>query len=123
MDMFPFHHLIGCTPLTPCDSCKVVNLLRKKLSDTDFNDLISEIRAITGKIQGTFSALNPAPMNTSIDVLELTTRTRNCLVAENFLTIGEILGEGKVRLLKTANFGRKSLNELVGALNAVGLTL
>lgn len=123
MNMFPFDHLIGCTPLTPCDSCKVVNLLRKKLSDTDFNDLISEIRAITGNTQSTFSALNPAPMDSSIDVLGLTTRTRNCLVEENLLTVGDVLREGRVPLLKIANFGRKSLNELVDALKTVGITL
>lgn len=122
MNTFPFDHLIGCTPLTPCDSCKVINLLRKKLSAEDFNDLVSEIRVITGNTYVAFSTLNPAPLETSIATLKLTTRTHHCLSFENISTIGELVTKGRMNILKIPNFGRKSLNELVDALKEVGIT-
>ena len=58
-----------------------------------------------------------------IDDLELTLRSSNCLKAENIHRIGELIQRTDTDLLKTPNLGRKSLNEIKGALAARGLLL
>ncbi|MBP9782649.1 MAG: hypothetical protein KBC50_02895 [Candidatus Pacebacteria bacterium] len=59
----------------------------------------------------------------SIDRLELTVRTANLLRMENIQTIGDLLKLTEDDLLKIANLGRKSLNEIREVLLAKGLTV
>jgi DNA-directed RNA polymerase alpha subunit len=60
----------------------------------------------------------------SIDELELTVRSENCLRAENILTIGQLVTKTENDLLKTPNLGRKSLKEIKDELfNRFKLTL
>lgn len=60
----------------------------------------------------------------SIDDLELTVRSENCLRAENILTIGQLVTKTENDLLKTPNLGRKSLKEIKDELfNRFKLTL
>jgi len=61
--------------------------------------------------------------NTSIDELELSVRTYNCLKNANIRTLGELVEKSEPELLKTKNFGRKSLNELKEILASMGLRL
>ncbi len=58
-----------------------------------------------------------------VDDLELTVRSANCLKAENFYYIGDLIPRTENELLKTPNLGRKSLNEIKEVLAARGLTL
>lgn len=59
----------------------------------------------------------------TIDQLDLTFRIRNCLQAEDITTVEQLLERSENELLKTPNFGRKSLKELVEKLETFGLSL
>ena len=57
----------------------------------------------------------------SIDEMELSVRSYNCLQAAGITTIGELVQREESEMLRFKNFGRKSLNELVEKLVAMGL--
>ena len=59
----------------------------------------------------------------SIEELELTVRSTNCLKAESIFLIGDLLQRTEFDLLKTPNLGKKSLNEIKDVLAAKGLSL
>lgn len=59
----------------------------------------------------------------SVDDLELTVRSANCLKAENIFYIGDLIQRSENDLLKTPNLGRKSLTEIKEVLAARGLAL
>jgi len=59
----------------------------------------------------------------SIDDLELTVRSANCLKAERIYYIGDLIQRTEVDLLKTPNLGKKSLTEIKDVLAARGLSL
>ena len=59
----------------------------------------------------------------SVDDLELTVRSANCLKAENIHYIGDLVQRNESDLLKAPNLGRKSLNEIRDILSAKGLSL
>jgi len=57
----------------------------------------------------------------SIDEMELSVRSHNCLQAAGIRTIGELVSKEEGQMLKFKNFGRKSLTELNEKLNELGL--
>jgi DNA-directed RNA polymerase subunit alpha len=59
----------------------------------------------------------------SVDELELSVRAYNCLKNANIKTISELVQKTESEMLKTKNFGRKSLNEIKEILAEMGLTL
>jgi DNA-directed RNA polymerase subunit alpha len=59
----------------------------------------------------------------SVDDLELTVRSANCLKAENIFHIGDLIQKTEVELLKTPNLGKKSLTEIKDVLATKGLSL
>lgn len=62
-------------------------------------------------------------LNRSVDELELSVRSYNCLKNANIKTIGELVQKNEPEMLKTRNFGRKSLNEIKEILTTMGLSL
>jgi DNA-directed RNA polymerase subunit alpha len=62
-------------------------------------------------------------LNKSVDELELSVRSYNCLKNANIRTIGELVQKTESEMLKTKNFGRKSLNEIKEILAGMGLSL
>jgi DNA-directed RNA polymerase subunit alpha len=58
----------------------------------------------------------------TIDELELSVRSYNCLKNENIIYVGDLVIKTEAEMLKTSNFGRKSLNELKENLRSMGLT-
>jgi DNA-directed RNA polymerase subunit alpha len=62
-------------------------------------------------------------LNKSVDELELSVRSYNCLKNANIRTIGELVTKSEAEMLKTKNFGRKSLNEIKEILTSMGLSL
>jgi DNA-directed RNA polymerase subunit alpha len=59
----------------------------------------------------------------SVDELELSVRSYNCLKNANIKTIGDLVTRSEAEMLKTKNFGRKSLNEIKDILAEMGLSL
>ncbi|NMB76799.1 MAG: DNA-directed RNA polymerase subunit alpha [Myxococcales bacterium] len=59
----------------------------------------------------------------SVDELELTVRSAHCLENANIRTIGDLVQKTEAEMLKTKNFGRKSLNEIRKILSDMGLSL
>ena len=72
-------------------------------------------------------AEEPTPLNPnlfkSVDELELSVRSANCLQNANIRYIGELVQRTEAEMLKTKNFGRKSLNEIKEVLQSMGLEL
>jgi DNA-directed RNA polymerase subunit alpha len=56
-----------------------------------------------------------------VDELELSVRSANCLKNDNIVYIGDLVQKSESEMLKTPNFGRKSLNEIKDVLNNMGL--
>lgn len=59
----------------------------------------------------------------NVDELELSVRASNCLKNANIKTISELVQKSEYEMLKTKNFGRKSLNEIKEILHSMGLHL
>jgi DNA-directed RNA polymerase subunit alpha len=59
----------------------------------------------------------------SVDELELSVRSANCLKNAGIHIIGELVQKTEAEMLKTRNFGRKSLNEIKEILSEMGLSL
>ena len=62
-------------------------------------------------------------LNRSVEELELLVRSYNCLKNANIQSIGELVQKTEAEMLKTKNFGRKSLNEIKEILSSMGLSL
>ncbi len=65
---------------------------------------------------------NPALLR-KVDELELSVRSANCLKNDNIVYIGDLILKSEAEMLRTPNFGRKSLNEIKEVLAAMGLHL
>ncbi len=58
-----------------------------------------------------------------VDELELSVRSANCLKNDNIIYIGDLVQKSEAEMLRTPNFGRKSLNEIKEVLTSMGLHL
>lgn len=58
-----------------------------------------------------------------VDELELSVRSANCLKNDNIIYIGDLVQKSEAEMLRTPNFGRKSLNEIKEVLSSMGLNL
>ncbi|MCR9235052.1 MAG: DNA-directed RNA polymerase subunit alpha [Alphaproteobacteria bacterium] len=67
-------------------------------------------------------AFNPALLK-KVDELELSVRSANCLKNDNIVYIGDLIQKTESEMLRTPNFGRKSLNEIKEVLAGMGLHL
>ncbi|MEW6323735.1 MAG: DNA-directed RNA polymerase subunit alpha [Acidobacteriota bacterium] len=80
--------------------------------------------------QGADASIEPARagvsnehLDKSVEELELSVRSYNCLKNANIRTIRELVQKTEAEMLKTKNFGRKSLNEIKEILASMGLSL
>jgi DNA-directed RNA polymerase subunit alpha len=62
-------------------------------------------------------------LDKSVEELELSVRSYNCLKNANIRTIRELVQKTEAEMLRTKNFGRKSLNEIKEILHGMGLSL
>ncbi|MEQ1770411.1 MAG: DNA-directed RNA polymerase subunit alpha [Devosia sp.] len=67
-------------------------------------------------------AFNPALLK-KVDELDLSVRSANCLKNDNIVYIGDLIQKTEAEMLRTPNFGRKSLNEIKEVLAQMGLHL
>jgi DNA-directed RNA polymerase subunit alpha len=109
----------GC--VSPTES---VGLAAKLLKDhlTIFVNFEEEITVDEVMVDRERESLNEN-LNRSVDELELSVRSYNCLKNANIQTIAELVQKSEGEMLKTKNFGRKSLNEIKEILTTMGLSL
>ena len=69
------------------------------------------------------SGIGNENLDKSVEELELSVRSYNCLKNANIRTIPELVQKTEAEMLKTKNFGRKSLNEIKEILHTMGLSL
>ena len=90
-------------------------------------DQLSVFVAMQGDANAPIGAAQTAGMDPillrSVDDLELTVRSANCLKAEDIYYIGDLVQKTEHELLKTPNLGKKSLNEIKDVLASQGLSL
>jgi len=77
---------------------------------------------ITAEVAIPELAFNPALLK-KVDELELSVRSANCLKNDNIVYIGDLIQKTEAEMLRTPNFGRKSLNEIKEVLAQMGLHL
>jgi len=75
-----------------------------------------------GEISGDTQQINRYLLK-KVDELELSVRSANCLKNDNIIYIGDLVGKTEAEMLRTPNFGRKSLNEIKEVLSSMGLRL
>ncbi|HKJ70285.1 MAG TPA: DNA-directed RNA polymerase subunit alpha [Gammaproteobacteria bacterium] len=97
---------------------RAAELLRDQL--TIFVDLAPSAPGLGGT--GEAPEVDPNLLK-SVDDLELSVRSANCLKAENLHFVGDLVQKSEQELLKTPNFGKKSLNEIKEVLASMGLSL
>ena len=78
--------------------------------------------ASTGESAGDTQQINRYLLK-KVDELELSVRSANCLKNDNIIYIGDLVGKTEAEMLRTPNFGRKSLNEIKEVLSSMGLRL
>lgn len=74
------------------------------------------------KVEEQQSEFNPMYLK-KVDELELSVRAANCLKNDNIVYIGDLVQKSEHEMLRTPNFGRKSLNEIKEVLTQMGLHL
>src|SRR5205823_3088873 len=96
--------------VTPADS---IGLAAKLVKDhmNIFINFEEELEATAGSGDDKPEIRNEN-LNRSVEELELSVRSYNCLKNANIQTIGELVQKSETEMLKTKNFGRKSLNEI-----------
>ncbi len=92
------------------------------LEEDDEDDLPGAAPRAEGGVVLEHDALHDK-LGRSVDELELSVRSYNCLKNANIKTIGELVQKTENDMLKTKNFGRKSLNEIKEILERMGLSL
>ena len=81
-----------------------------------------EEEQVEENIEDTEPKLNPNLLR-KVDELELSVRSANCLKNDNIIYIGDLVLKSENEMLRTPNFGRKSLNEIREVLSHMGLGL
>jgi DNA-directed RNA polymerase subunit alpha len=108
--------------VTPRDAVSLsAKLIRDHLNIFINLEDVAELAAeVGGDTPGATSNEN---LDKSVEELELSVRSYNCLKNANIRTIRELVGKTEGEMLKTKNFGRKSLNEIKEILTSMGLSL
>ena len=107
--------------LTPEDSVAyAARILQDQLQlFITFDEPVVETAGTTEEAELGF---NPVLLK-KVDELELSVRSANCLKNDNIVYIGDLIQKSEAEMLRTPNFGRKSLNEIKEVLAGMGLHL
>jgi len=87
-----------------------------------FIDFDEEPEVVVEEVDEDFTAFNNT-LNRPVDELELSVRSYNCLKNADIRTIRDLVQKSEPEMLKTKNFGKKSLQEIKEVLAEMGLTL
>jgi DNA-directed RNA polymerase subunit alpha len=108
--------------VTPRDAVSLsARLIRDHLNIFINLEDVGELQADAGG--ETPRATSNENLDKSVEELELSVRSYNCLKNANIRTIRELVQKTEGEMLKTKNFGRKSLNEIKEILAGMGLSL
>ena len=88
---------------------------------TIFLNLETPVEATQEQLETDSVAVTNEHLEKSVEELELSVRSYNCLKNANIRTIGELVQKSEADMLRTKNFGRKSLNEIKEILQEMGL--
>ncbi len=106
--------------ITPQDALGVAaKIIQEQLEvfvNFDVSKIVDVKKEVTGEPEFNKNLLK------TIDELELSVRSYNCLKNENIIYVGDLVIRTEGEMLKTSNFGRKSLNELKENLKSMGLS-
>jgi DNA-directed RNA polymerase subunit alpha len=149
---FEDQHFLLDAPFSPVISCNYTVENARVAQKTDLDKLVLEIktngnispsealRKSAKKVQSQISEMvnktelderkhveekppiNPFLLKT-VEELDLTVRSANCLKSENLHYIGELVQKTESQLMKTSNFGKKSLTEIKEKLSSYGYSL
>ncbi len=109
--------------VSPRDAISLAaKLVRDHLSIFVNLDDVGELQPEAGAETPHAAATNEN-LDKSVEELELSVRSYNCLKNANIRTIRELVQKSEAEMLKTKNFGRKSLNEIKDILASMGLSL
>jgi len=109
--------------ITPRDAMSLsAKLIRDHLNIfINLEDGVEPQSEVAGEIPR--SGIGNENLDKSVEELELSVRSYNCLKNANIRTIRELVHKTEAEMLKTKNFGRKSLNEIKEILHTMGLSL
>ena len=109
--------------VTPRDAVSLsAKLIRDHLNIFINLEDVAELAA-EGVADAVGGATSNENLDKSVEELELSVRSYNCLKNANIRTIRELVQKTEGEMLKTKNFGRKSLNEIKEILSGMGLSL
>ncbi|MEJ2684150.1 MAG: DNA-directed RNA polymerase subunit alpha [Candidatus Sulfobium sp.] len=97
-------------------------LLNLFISEEEEDESVSAEEPAVAHSEQLYSSTNDNLFK-NVDELELSVRSYNCLKNANIRTIAELVQKSETEMLKTKNFGRKSLNEIKEILGKMGLHL
>ncbi len=105
--------------VSPADS---IGMAAKLLKDhmTIFVNFEETPESVEEPIERAVGQMNEV-LNRSVEELELSVRSYNCLKNANIQTIGDLVQKTEAEMLRTKNFGRKSLNEIKEILGTLAL--
>jgi len=105
--------------ISPQDSIGMASKLLKDHMSIfiNFEEVSEAIEEPTERVTGQANEV----LNRSVEELELSVRSYNCLKNANIQTIGDLVQKSEAEMLRTKNFGRKSLNEIKEILSGLGL--
>jgi DNA-directed RNA polymerase subunit alpha len=107
--------------VTPRDAVSLsAKLIRDHLNIFINLEEAGDVPQETGETSGSIPNEN---LDKSVEELELSVRSYNCLKNANIRTLRELVQKTEGEMLKTKNFGRKSLNEIKEILTSMGLSL
>ena len=93
----------------------------------NFEDMVTSTPVSASSAQGPIEVDDNNVINRfllkKVDELELSVRSANCLKNDNIIYIGDLVQKTESEMLRTPNFGRKSLNEIKEVLGHMGLRL
>ncbi len=93
----------------------------------NFEDNVTTVAAPVKDVGGPIEVDDNTVINRfllkKVDELELSVRSANCLKNDNIIYIGDLVQKSESEMLRTPNFGRKSLNEIKEVLSHMGLRL
>lgn len=110
-------HVTGCTPIEPCVVCEVVQFLKQKLRQPDFDQFVE----ILGSKKDTLT--QSMSIDTLVENLPLESRIRNALTFGGCKTLEDVLRMSESQLRQLRNFGTGSINRLHSFLSLHGMKI